>query len=400
MSLLITPTGVFIGCPVGSGTAGSIPFIDTGPILAQANSSLFYDKTNKRAGFGTNSPQGTVEAMATSATEIALIAQGAVSQSANIFEAQDSSANKMLVIAPLGQIQYAAFNETVTAVRTYIGSTSTITNQGVAMSFVAFTGTIQYSAQPAFGIPPELFAFRCNFKVNALNMTLSQPQVFVNGTTFTADGFIWTGAENGGTFTDQPTFSIANSGSYTGVVYNAFRSTFTINTGAAIDTRRGMRIDDATGAGTLTTQHGILINDLTKGTTNIPIYQKGATGHNRMVAPTNFGADSAATHNVDIQGSLGLKFTSTSSTSYTVLVSDLIVHLTSSSARTVNLPAAATAVARKTYIIKDANGNAATNNITVDGNASETIDGSLTKVINTNYGSIRIYTDGSNWFTI
>jgi hypothetical protein len=49
-------TDMAIGAPVGSGTAGSIPFIATGPVLAQDNANLFWDNTNKRLGLGTNAP--------------------------------------------------------------------------------------------------------------------------------------------------------------------------------------------------------------------------------------------------------------------------------------------------------------------------------------------------------
>ena len=51
-------------------------------------------------------------------------------------------------------------------------------------------------------------------------------------------------------------------------------------------------------------------------------------------------------------------------------------------------------------IIKDASGNAVTNTITISTGGSETIDGSTTKSISSNYGSIEIYCDNSNWFII
>lgn len=54
--------------------------------------------------------------------------------------------------------------------------------------------------------------------------------------------------------------------------------------------------------GTSTLQYGLYIEDLTADTTNIPIYQKGATGHNRLVADTQFGADTAPTTTVDVNG--------------------------------------------------------------------------------------------------
>ena len=44
--------------------------------------------------------------------------------------------------------------------------------------------------------------------------------------------------------------------------------------------------------------------------------------------------------------------------------------------------------------------NVGTGTITVDGNASETIDGSLTAVISVQYVSITLLSDGSNWSII
>src|SRR5438128_2357015 len=57
-------------------------------------------------------------------------------------------------------------------------------------------------------------------------------------------------------------------------------------------------------------------------------------------------------------------------TTYTALTTDVYIGVTSTaSARTINLPAAATCGAGKTYIVKDESGAAGTNNITIDANA-------------------------------
>jgi len=50
----------------------------------------------------------------------------------------------------------------------------------------------------------------------------------------------------------------------------------------------------------------------------------------------------------------------------------------------------------RTVIIKDSGGNAGINNITIDIEGSETIDGNSTFVIDSNYGSITLYCDGIN----
>jgi hypothetical protein len=44
--------------------------------------------------------------------------------------------------------------------------------------------------------------------------------------------------------------------------------------------------------------------------------------------------------------------------------------------------------------------NASANTITIDPNSTETIDGALTFALSTQYASVTIITDGSNWFII
>jgi hypothetical protein len=52
---------VAIGNAVTGGTAGSLLYVATGPVLAQDNSNLFYDTTNKRLGIGgTTSPAARI----------------------------------------------------------------------------------------------------------------------------------------------------------------------------------------------------------------------------------------------------------------------------------------------------------------------------------------------------
>ena len=53
----------------------------------------------------------------------------------------------------------------------------------------------------------------------------------------------------------------------------------------------------------------------------------------------------------------------------------------------------------RVIIIKDESGVAATNNITIDGQGGQTIDGQASVTISANYGVLRVYSDGSNWFT-
>ena len=67
--------------------------------------------------------------------------------------------------------------------------------------------------------------------------------------------------------------------------------------------------------------------------------------------------------------------------------------------RTITLPAIAAMAAGAVLVIKDESGAATTYDITIDGNASETIDGAGTLVIDANYGSARLIARGTAWFT-
>jgi len=86
---------------------------------------------------------------------------------------------------------------------------------------------------------------------------------------------------------------------------------------------------------------------------------------------------------------------------YDLLVTDDILHVTytlTGAVTSLTLPTAQIQMGR-VIVIKDAGGNANTNNITIDVEGSETIDGAATNVISVDYGSVELYSDGSNWFT-
>ncbi|WP_165760363.1 hypothetical protein [Niastella populi] len=84
---------------------------------------------------------------------------------------------------------------------------------------------------------------------------------------------------------------------------------------------------------------------------------------------------------------------------YSALSSDYLIAFTVlTAARTVTLPAASS-MTNRVMIIKDESGAAATYNITINITAGGTIDGSSSKTIAANYGSVEVYSNGSQWFT-
>ncbi len=72
----------------------------------------------------------------------------------------------------------------------------------------------------------------------------------------------------------------------------------------------------------------------------------------------------------------------------------VVCKLSVAGAVTVNLPAGATG---RWFAILDGTGDAATNNVTIDANASETINGATTYVISDNFGGVVIAWNGTQW---
>lgn len=116
----------------------------------------------------------------------------------------------------------------------------------------------------------------------------------------------------------------------------------------------------------------------------------------------NQGAGTINASNYYIDGVVGLssslKTLSTKTATYTtVLADDAILADSTSSGFTITLGTAAVS-SGKQISVKDSGGNAATNNITVDTEAAETIDGSASVVLTNDYESYTFISDGTNWF--
>lgn len=112
---------------------------------------------------------------------------------------------------------------------------------------------------------------------------------------------------------------------------------------------------------------------------------------------TNAWAISTEGGEHSLQGGMTMKRTATA-TDYNILQDDYIIGVTDTTApRSITLPTGISA--GKTYIIKDESGGAAANNITINVSGAVTIDGAGSQTIATNYGSISVYSDGTNWFT-
>jgi hypothetical protein len=115
---------------------------------------------------------------------------------------------------------------------------------------------------------------------------------------------------------------------------------------------------------------------------------------NGTVTIGNDGVSSSAA-TLKVNGSVNMKRTAYTA-SATISQADYIVAVTTTSAITLTLPNASVAGSGREYIIKSETATAA---ITIATISSQTIDGASTQLISTGYGVVRMYSNGSNWFT-
>ena len=92
-------------------------------------------------------------------------------------------------------------------------------------------------------------------------------------------------------------------------------------------------------------------------------------------------------------------YVSVTGATYAAKAGDRLIGVNRAGTVTITLPSAQLR-AGCTYTVKDESGAAASNNITVATEGSETIDGSATDVISDNYGAKHYYSNGSDWFEV
>ncbi len=108
--------------------------------------------------------------------------------------------------------------------------------------------------------------------------------------------------------------------------------------------------------------------------------------------------DNTPDSTLEVNGSFATAVSAVKVADYTVTATDSILLGDTSGAAsfTFTLPTAV-GIAGREYTFKDVGGNAAIENIIINGNAAETIDGSATKAIDSSMGSYVLISDGSNW---
>ena len=99
-----TPSGgTTIGASVSGGTAGSILFVGTGPVLAQDNANFYWDDTNNTLGIGTT----RTGAISGTNPSVRILGTG-TSSATSSFEVQDSGAASLFLIRDDGLINFGS----------------------------------------------------------------------------------------------------------------------------------------------------------------------------------------------------------------------------------------------------------------------------------------------------
>jgi len=175
-----------------------------------------------------------------------------------------------------------------------------------------------------------------------------------------------------------------------------------IAAGMTITNHRTFWAENFTNSGTVTNTYGFYCSPLTSGTqTNIPysFYAEDNAAYNYFAGNTGMRT-AIPLSTLDVTGSVGAAivtkvfadspYTATS-TDYTILAD------ATGGAITINLPTAASST-RRIYVVKkiDASGN----NIVIDGDGGETIDGAATQTISVQYRTLMIQSNGTAWFIL
>jgi len=197
--------------------------------------------------------------------------------------------------------------------------------------------------------------------------------------------------------------TLGMAGALSGVTTIVATGRISTTVGAAEALRLSTNADDYTGF-TMDANGGLTIQsvDAAAAAANIAITADGtfavtSTGFNLTGAGAVTGVTSLTTSGGRISN-----VTAVAAATYDLLVTDYILDVTYTSTAAVTSLTLMTAqvVAGRIVIIKDSGGAAATNNITIDTEGAETIDGAATLVMNANYESVTLYCDGTNWFVI
>lgn len=310
--------------------------------------------------------------------DISVLSSDFVAHLADTVDAHDASAISFI---PVGTI---AATEVQSAIAEVATDAATATALKADSASPTFTGTITTpltaSRAVVTGASSEL----------AISTTTATELGYVNGVTSAIQTQINTKAPSASpTFTGTVTTPVtASRALVTGASSEIAAATTTateIGYVNGVTSAIQTQLDAKQARSTLTTK-----GDLYVATASATVARQavGADG-------TFLKADSAQTNGVTWASVAGSALAvTTKTTTYTATTSDDVILCTSASAWTLTLYAAS-GNSGKILTIKKTSSD--TNAITIDGNASETIDGATTTTIDSQYETLKIICDGTNW---
>ena len=362
---------------VSSGTATIQPNVVSNSKLAQAPTDTL---KGNNTGSTANVTDLTVSQINTMLGTITTV---------GVYDSQASQANALDIV---GNTLYA--------------QSATTTNPGMVnattQSFAGnktFTGTVAISPSSISSLTIDTTAFIFDSTNDVLGIGL-QPS-----TSVMIDGINTTGASK---LVQMTGYGVGSTTGYRGRFARGTSSSPTaVQSGDVLSAISGRGYGASQFAAASTGVINIVAGETFSNTSNLTYLQFSTTPTGSItsaeamrVATTGItlGPQSASTAIHQINGGENLTTNTIASSTYSVdsVTTDYIIYTNSTSnAITITLPAPTNG---RLLIIEDKAGTAATNNITIDPHASEKINGASSFVISQNYGSMRITSDGTNWF--
>jgi hypothetical protein len=236
------------------------------------------------------------------------------------------------------------------------------------------------------------------------NLTVNLPAVSgLAGTTYV----IYKTDSSANTVTINPDSTETINGVSTLILKQRYQHIIVECTGSEWIALRGIRYNDDTTSDTISFPSAVvkfgwgqLITADSVGTADYVIYGGNLSGVSRLFGfPDLSGNDKfvaeAATQTLTNKTIGDLKETwQSKSTTYTMAQTDFGIFLTGTGTYTVTLPAAASSTGRIFKFLK----TGASGTVTIDGNASETINGAANITITIQYQLVELICDGSAWF--
>ena len=166
------------------------------------------------------------------------------------------------------------------------------------------------------------------------------------------------------------------------------------NADGSVDAPGGVLTSPTATPSTSATQLAVFVSDGTGGLTAGRLYVRESS--DGTTAPIAKGAAEISSDLMTVPQKVSRIAPAVGNFPYTITATDQTVEVSDTSApRTVLL---SSPVSGRRITIRDTGGNAAANNITINGSGA-TIDGATTFTIQKNNGSVVLVADGTNWFT-